>query len=154
MLAWRVVLAVLGLSGIGYGVSQLLLHVSPADLTRLAIWLVAAVLLVDLVLGPGLVGVGWLLRRWVPDRGRRYLQTGLIVAAMVTVIALPMIGLQGGQPPAKALLVRDYRVSLAVLLVLVALGTGLAYALRVRRDRADGGIVKDSAGSTRQNPSR
>jgi hypothetical protein len=138
MLAWRVVLIVLGLAGIAYGVSQLLLHVTPADLLRLALWLVAALVLVELVLGPALVGAGWLLRRWVPDRGRRYLQTGLIIAAMITVIALPMIYLQGGQPPAKALLVQDYRVNLAVLVGLVAVGTGAAYAVRVARDRAGG----------------
>ena len=41
---------------------------------------------------------------YVLDRGRRYLQFGLIMAAMVTVIAVPMIHRDDREPPSKALL--------------------------------------------------
>ena len=72
----------------------------------------------------------------VPDRGRRFLQVGLIVAAMVTVVAIPLIARQGTQPPAKALLLQNYAANLTLLLGLIAVVTLVAYAVRVARDRA------------------
>ena len=71
----------------------------------------------------------------MPDRGRRFVQAGLIVAAMVTVVAIPLILRQGTQPPAKALLLQNYAANLTLLLGLVAGVTLVAYAVRVARDR-------------------
>ncbi|HEX6757909.1 MAG TPA: hypothetical protein VF086_05770 [Propionibacteriaceae bacterium] len=50
-----------------------------------------------------------------PDRGRRYLQFGLIMAAMVTVIAVPMIHGARPEPPSKALLLQAFSTNLTVL---------------------------------------
>ena len=47
------------------------------------------------------VGLGSLLRRFVPDRGRRYLQAALLMGALVTVVALPMIYLRGANRPSR-----------------------------------------------------
>lgn len=88
------------------------------------------------VVSPLVVAVGWRLRRTVPDRGRRFLQAGLVVAALVTVVALPLVARQGSQPPAKALLLVNYSGSWLLLLGLVAGVTLAAYAIRVARDRA------------------
>jgi hypothetical protein len=88
----------------------------------------------DMVIAPSVVGLGWTLRRGVPDRERRYLQVALIMIAVVTVIALPMIVLRGSQPPVKALLLRDYAANLALLIGLIAGVTAAGYAVRVARD--------------------
>ena len=82
-----------------------------------------------------MVGLGWLLRQRVPDRGRRYLQVALLVAGLITVIAVPMIVLRGSQPAAKALLLQNYGLNLTILLGLVAVVTLALYAVRVARDR-------------------
>ncbi len=112
----RIGCAVLGAAGLGYGVIRLLVEIPFGSLVLLAVWLVAAVVVHDGVIAPGMVGLGWVLRRWVPDRDRRYLQVWLIISGLITVIAVPMIHLQGSFPAQKALLDQDYRVNLAVLI--------------------------------------
>jgi hypothetical protein len=136
MKIWRIVLAVLGI-GVGtYGISQLLTQIPRQTLLLLALWLIGALIIHDGLLSPAVVGVGAALRRYVPDRGRRYLQFGLIMAAMVTVIAVPMIYRAHTQPPAKALLLQDFGINLTVLLAAIGSGTLIAYAVRVARDRS------------------
>jgi hypothetical protein len=71
----------------------------------------------------------------VPDRGRRFLQVGLILAAMVSVVAIWLIARRGTQPPAKAQLLQNYGVNLLLLLGIIAAVTLIAYAVRVARDR-------------------
>jgi hypothetical protein len=131
---WRVVLAGAGI-GLGlYGVGRLLTNVPWSSLVLVGLWLVLALVIHDGLLSPAVVAASVLLGR-IPSRGRRYLQFGLIMAALLTVIALPMISQQQQQPPAKTLLQQDYQVNLMILLVLVAAGTLAAYAVRVARDR-------------------
>jgi hypothetical protein len=136
MRVWRIVLGVVGI-GIGtYGISQLLTQIPRQTLVLLALWLIAAVIIHDGLLSPTVVGVGAVLRRYVPDRGRRYLQFGLIMAAMITVIAVPLIYRAHTQPPAKALLLQDFGINLTVLVTAIGGGTLIAYAIRVARDRS------------------
>ena len=136
MKIWRIVLAVVGI-GIGtYGISQLLTQIPRQTLLLLALWLIGALIIHDGLLSPAVVGVGAALRRYVPDRGRRYLQFGLIMAAMVTVIAVPMIYRAHTQPPAKALLLQDFGINLTVLLTAIGGATLIGYAIRVARDRS------------------
>jgi len=105
MKIWRIVIAVVGV-GVGtYGIFQLLTQLPWQTLVLLALWLIGALIIHDGLLSPAVIGVGAALRRYVPDRGRRYLQFGLIMAAMVTVIAVPMIYRANTQPPAKAFIV-------------------------------------------------
>ena len=96
-------------------------------------WLLAALLIHDGMLSPAVVGLASLLRRFVPDRGRRYLQAALLMGALVTVVALPMIYLRGSQPPVKALLLRNYGLNLTLMLSLIAAITLSLYAARVAR---------------------
>jgi hypothetical protein len=134
--AWRIALAVAGVALAGFGVFRLLTQVPPSHLLVLALWLIAALIIHDALLAPSVVGVGWLLRRFVPDRGRRFLQLALIMIALVMVIAVPMIFLRGSQPAVKALLLRDYGVNLIMIISVIAVISLILYAVRVARDRS------------------
>jgi len=133
MLAGRVVAIGSGVVLAAYGAVRLLTDVPGSSLLRLAVWLVGAVVISDLVISPLVVAIGVALRRWLPDRGRRYVQAFLIMAAMITVVAAPMIYLQGTAPPEKALLNQGFGSNLAILLGLAAMISLLGYAAdRVR----------------------
>lgn len=134
MLLARRVFAAAGLALLAYGVARLFLVVAWSDLVLLLVWLVGVTAIHDGLLSPLVLSVGAALRRWVPDRGRRYLQLGLITAAMITVVALPMIYLEGSQPAEKAILLQHYGVNLTVLLGIVAVVTLVLYAARVASD--------------------
>lgn len=132
----RIVLGVVGGVLLLYGVVRLVHGLPGATLLVLIGWLAAAVIIHLGVLSPLVLAVGAVLRRLVPDRGRAFVQAGLIMAAAVTVIAVPLMLRQFSQPPEKAMLLQDYRVNLLVLLVIIAVGTSVAYAIRVARTRA------------------
>ena len=135
MKAWRIVLAVAGIALGAFGVFRLVTEIAPHSLLILTVWLVAALIIHDALLGPSVVGVGWLLRRFAPDRGRRYLQIALIMIALVTVIAVPMIFLRGSQPAVKALLLRNYGANLIMIIGIIAVLSLILYGVRVVRDR-------------------
>jgi hypothetical protein len=134
--AWRIALAVAGVALAAFGVFRLVTEVRPSHLLILALWLAAALIIHDALLAPSVVGGGWLLRRFVPDRGRRYLQLALIMIALVTVIAVPMFFLRGSQPAAKALLLRNYGANLIMIIGVIAVISFISYAARVARDRS------------------
>jgi hypothetical protein len=133
---WRLLLGVLGVLVLLYGIVNLGVHIPGQTLVWVAVWLIAAVLIHHGVLSPLVVAVSSLLRRTVPDRGRRYLQAALITAVPVTVIAIPMIYRQSSQPPSKAMLLQNFTANLALLLGLVAGVCLVGYAIRVARDRS------------------
>jgi hypothetical protein len=132
--AWRIILAAAGISLGLFGIYRLFTEIPLSSLVSLGVWLLVALLIHDGLLAPAVVGLGSLLRRLVPDRDRRYLQAALLMGALVTVIALPMIYLRGSQPPAKALLLRNYGLNLTLILGLIAAVTLSLYAVRVSRD--------------------
>ena len=134
MAVWRIVLAAIGVLAVLYGILNLVVHIPGQTLLWVVVWLVAAVLIHHGVLSPVVVAVSSVLRRVVPDRGRRYLQAALITAAPVTVIAIPMIYRQGTQPPSKAILLQNFGANLALLLGVIAGLTLIAYVVRVARD--------------------
>jgi hypothetical protein len=136
MRVWRIILAIVGVGLATYGISQLLTQIPPQTLVLLALWLIGALIIHDGLLSPAVVGVGVALRRYIPDRRRRYLQFALIMGAMVTVIAVPMTYRAQTHPPAKALLLQDFGINLTVLLAAIGGGTLIAYAIRVARDRS------------------
>lgn len=134
MKAWRITLAVAGIALAAFGVFRLFSEIPTHNLLVLAVWLIAALLIHDVILVPSEVGVGWLLRRYLPDRGRRFLQVALIMIALITVIAVPMIFLRGSQPAAKALLLRNYAANLILIIGIIAAITLILYLVRVARD--------------------
>ena len=135
MLAWRVGLGIAGIVLVLIGISRLLRYVPPEHLAWLGVWLIAALIIHEGVLSPVVVVIGAGLRRFVPDRPRRYLQTALILAAFVSVIAVPLIIRQGSQPESKAMLLQNYGANLALLLGLIGAVILILYAIRVARDR-------------------
>ena len=124
----------LGLFGVGRLVTQVPVH----SLIGLAVWLAAALIIHEGIASPLVIAVGALLAR-VPPRGRRYLQAGMIMGAMIPVIAVPMIVRQDSQPVSKAILNQNFGGNLTVLLGLVAAVTLLGYAVRVARDQSQPG---------------
>ena len=134
MKAVRIALAVVGLFMIGYGAFRLLHSLPPPMLAILGGWLLAVLIIHHGVLSPLVLAIGAALRG-LPDRVRGFVQGGLITAGAVVVIAIPLIMRQFTQPPAKAMLLQDYRLTLLVLLLIIAGGTCAAYAVRVARDR-------------------
>jgi hypothetical protein len=136
MKAWRIILAAGGIALGAFGVFRLLTELPTYSLLILGVWLLAALVIQDAILAPSVVGVGWLLRRYVPDRGRRFLQVTLIMSALITVIAVPMIFLRGTQPAVKALLLRNYGSNLILIIAIIAVISLILYAVRVARDRS------------------
>ena len=143
MRKYRIALIVAGALLLAFGAFRLVTQLDHGDLFVLAVWLVMAVVLHDLVVAPATVGAGVALTL-VPPRARRYVQGVLVVGALVIVIAIPLIRRRNTQPAIKAILLRDYAGNLALLLgLIVAVGVVL-YLARVFRDReADPPAVKD-----------
>jgi hypothetical protein len=136
MLAWRIILAVSGLLLGSFGIFRLLTEISGSTLLAVATWLICALIIHDGLVSPSVVGVGWVLRRFVPDRERRYLQAWLIMSAIVLVIAIPMIYLRGSQPAVKAILLQNYAANLGLIIGVLAALTLAWYGVRVLRDRS------------------
>jgi len=130
---WRLVLGILGVLVVLYGIVNLLVHIPIQTLAWVAVWLIAAVIIHHGVVSPVVIAVSSLLRRLIPDRGRRYLQTALIAAVPVTVIAIPLIYRQGTQLPAKALLLQNFTANLGLLLGIIGAVCLVGYAIRVPR---------------------
>jgi hypothetical protein len=132
---WRLAFGIVGVLVVLYGIVNLLIHIPIQTLAWVAVWLIAAVIIHHGLVSPVVIAVGSLLRRLVPDRGRRYLQAALIMAVPVTVIAIPMIYRQGSQPPSKALLLQNFTANLGLLLGIIAALCLVGYAIKVARDR-------------------
>jgi hypothetical protein len=130
------ILAVTGIALGAFGVFRLVTEIPRHSLLILAVWLAAALIIHDAVLEPSVVGVGWLLRRHLSDRSRRYVQLALIMIAFVAVIATPMIFLRNTQPAEKALLLRNYGANLILIIAIIAVLSLILYAVRVARDRS------------------
>ncbi len=110
------------------------------------IWAVASDVVVDGMILPLTLLVGWVLTKTLRPRARRYVQGALITIAAVLPIALieivakngsyvPFIRSANPQNPAKALLTQNYAANLLIVAGIVAAVAAAAYALRVILDR-------------------
>jgi hypothetical protein len=133
---WRVILAIAGIALGLFGIGRLLTQIPGPSLVGLGVWLIAALVIHDGIVSPLILAVGALVGR-VPPRGRRYLQAGLIMAAMVTVLAVPMIYRHGREPASKVLLDQNFGGNLTLLLGVIAGASLLAYAIRVARRQTE-----------------
>lgn len=131
----RILLGVVGGLLLAYGGARLLHGLPLPTLLVLAGWLLAALVIHQGVLSPAVLAVGAALRS-LPDRARGFVQAALIMVGAVTVIAIPLIIRQFSQPAGKAMLLQQYGINLALLVGIIALGTLIAYAIRVARDRS------------------
>ena len=134
----RLLLGLVGLALLGYGGYQLLNHGGATHPTEVAKWLVIALIVHDGVLAWAVLVIGWLTARVVPARIRPYVQGGLVCAALITLIALPLIHRRGHAAPGLTLLTQNYAAHLAVLLSMVAAVVAAAYAIRVLCDHHQG----------------
>ena len=139
----RILLGTVGVALLGYGGYQLLNNSSVTHPVEVATWLVIALAVHDGVIAWVVVVVGWLIARVVPPRARAYVQGGLICAALITLIALPLIYRRGKAEPGLTLLTQNYPAHLAVLLGMVAAVTAAAYGVRAARDRAGRSSAND-----------
>jgi len=130
----RIVLGGIGGLLLAYGAGRLLHGLPLPTLFVLGGWLLAALVVHHGVLSPAILAAGAAVRA-IPDRARGFVQAALIMAAAVTVIAIPLIIRQFSQPASKAMLLQQYGGNLALLMGIIALGTLIAYAMRVARDR-------------------
>lgn len=136
----RVLIGAAGVLLGSFGAFRLLSEVPGSALLALAVWLVGALVLHDVMLSPLVIGIGIALRR-VPARARTYVQGALVAGGMVTVIAVPLIYRAGTQPRAEALLNQDYGTNLGLLLVMIAALALLGYLRRVVQQRRDASPV-------------
>ena len=134
----RLLLGLVGLALLAYGGYQLLHNSSVTHPSEVAKWLVIALVVHDGVLAGAVLVVGWLTARLVPARPRPYVQGGLACAALITLVATPLIYRRGHAAPGLTLLTQNYPAHLAVLLGTVAAVLVAAYLSRVLRDRRQG----------------
>lgn len=149
----RISLGAVGILGIAYGAWRVLGNASASKPPKLAEWLIGTVFLHDFILVPITLGVGYLLTRTVRPRARRYLQGGLVTAALVTAVAIPLIYRRGKGLPGKTLEVRNYGANLLIILAVIAAVTAAAYAAHVlRAQRGSEANVRPSADQTSGTP--
>jgi hypothetical protein len=122
--ALRFLLGAVGLVLVGYGLLRLLQAESNRQLTGLAVWLGAALVVHDGILVPALIAVGLLVNRLVPLRWRRFVQPALVTMALVSSVGVILIWRQGRSSAASlALLQRDYARNLLLLIGIIVLVT-------------------------------
>jgi hypothetical protein len=139
---YRIALGVAGGLLLTFGLFRLVTELDTGDLFVLVVWLAAAVVLHDGLLAPITVATGVALSR-APARARRYLQGALLVGALITIIALPLIWRHGSQPESKAILLRDYGAGLTLLLGMTATVALALYGLRALRHPGHGGAPRE-----------
>jgi hypothetical protein len=117
----------LGVAGVAaglYGVA-LLLDDPLGDLVEIVVWLVAGVLLHDLVLAPLSLVAAAGSRRVLPEAARGSITVGAVVLVAVTLVAIPVLGRFGASPGNDTLLDRNYVAGWLTVGGLVALGVVL-----------------------------
>lgn len=128
---WRLPLGLAGVLAIAFGLRGVLRGGVATDWPRTVIWLVAGPLLHDLVLFPAVAAIGWVVARVVPAPVRPVVRGGLVAAALVTAVAIPVLTGRG-DPGNASLTPLDYRRNYLLVLAAIVLVTA---ALAVRRRR-------------------
>jgi hypothetical protein len=129
--AWRWGLGIAGVLAIAFGLRGVLRGGVATDWPVTVVWLLAGPLLHDLVVFPAVAAIGWVVARVVPATVRPVVRGGLIVAAAVTVVAIPVLTGRG-DPRNPSLTPLDYPRNYALVLAAIAVVTA---ALAVRRHR-------------------
>jgi len=119
---------------IGYGALRILTDAKDTKPISLAKWLIGSLLVHDLLIAPAVIGIGWLLARFVPPRARAFLQAGLVTGGLISVLGLLLIWRQGkSSARSLALLQQNYTGNLLVLLAIIAAVTAACYLISVFR---------------------
>jgi hypothetical protein len=132
--AGRLLIGAVGVGMLGYGIVRIFTDAKDTKPISLVKWLVGALLVHDLLIAPVVIGIGWLLTRYVPSRARRHLQGGLIAGGLVSSVGVLLIWRQGKYGAASlTLLQQDYRRNLVILLAIVAAGSLAGYLIEALR---------------------
>ena len=132
---WRYPLYALGTAMIGYGLWGQL-YGADTKPVRVAVLVVAAALVHDLVLAPAVLLLALTLRRLLPRWVRARTQGAALVGFCLFLVAIPGLGRYGAREDNPSVLPRDYTEGLLLALAVVVLGTVLsAVAAKVRRRR-------------------
>jgi hypothetical protein len=123
----RPLIGAAGVGLLGYGIVRIFTDAKDTKPAALLRWLVGALLVHDLLIAPVVLGIGWLLTRFVPPRARRYLQAGLICGGLVSAYGVLLIWRQGKAAASLALLRQDYLRNLLIVLAIVAAGCLIGY---------------------------
>lgn len=132
MKIWRYGLGAAGLAALLFGLRGLVTGGVATHWPVPVVWLVAGVLVHDLVLVPLLAAAGWVLARLVPARSRPVVRGGLLVAGALTLVALPVLSGKGDASN-PSLTTLDYPRNWAILLALTAVVTVSLAVPRWRR---------------------
>lgn len=133
--AWRWALGVAGVLAVGFGLRGLLQGGIATNWPYTAVWLVAGPLISDLVVLPAVAVAGWVVTRAVPATIRPVVRGGLLVAATVTAVAIPVLTGKG-DPGNASLTPLDYPRNYALVLAGIAVVTAALAVHRARRARA------------------
>lgn len=132
--ALRIVLGTIGVAAIGYGALRILTDSKDTKPLALAKWLLGSLLVHDLLIAPVVIGIGWLLARFVPPRARAFVQAGLVTGGLVGALGVLLIWRQGkSSARSLALLQQNYAANLLVLLAIIAAVTAACYLTSVSR---------------------
>ena len=123
----RLLIGAAGVGLLGYGIVRIFTDAKDTKPAALLRWLLGALLVHDLLIAPVVLGIGWLLGRFVPPRARRYLQAGLICGGLVSAYGVLLIWRQGKAAASLALLQQDYLRNLLIVLAIVAAGCLIGY---------------------------
>jgi hypothetical protein len=120
---------------IGYGLWLLFQKTRVNRPFQVIKWAIGADIVVDGLLIPAAIVLGFVLKQVLPPRARRFIQIGFIVAVGVVLVALPLIHRRGQAQPGQALLLQNYTLNLVILLGVIAGATAVAYFGAVIRDK-------------------
>ncbi len=123
MRAARLALGVLGLAALGWGIVGFLGHAGDTRPLHAVGWLAAVLLAHDLVLAPLVAVGGWIIARAFRPSVRAVVHGGSLVAAVLLLLAVPVV-VRAGAPAANAtVLPRDYGSGTLAALAAVVTGT-------------------------------
>lgn len=126
---------VLGTPVIAYGVRGLLDALPGVELRSFLVFFAGGAIVHDLVIGP-LVGlVGWLVVRRLPRPAVAPVQAALIVTAIVGLVSWPFVRGYGITAGEASFLSRNYTASLLTVWIVVWTAAALVVVVRVRQAR-------------------
>jgi hypothetical protein len=130
--------ALAGLAMLAYGawLGWAVISVSTERATQVIAWFVGGPLLHDGLVAPVVGVVGLVLTRWLPAPWRAPVAVAVVVSAILTLLAIPLLWRPFGVATNPGLHDRDYGTGLLIALAVVwicALATGSVRTLR-RRD--------------------
>ncbi len=135
----RIALVLGGLAVLVLGAVIMLDTVRLPRILGLASWLVAAIIIHDGIIAPGVFAVGFVMRRTagrrIPSGVLAIVQSGIVVGSVFTLIVVPEILAQRFAHVTTSLLNADYGLRLGIMWLVIAVVTTAAVLvyLAVRR---------------------